>query len=61
MTAILKSMYIDEVDEIVDKYINTYYRTFKRNLSMSSQVRRLTLMLGIMAQTQLKVDDQVSW
>ena len=61
MTAISKSMYIDEVDEIVDKYINTYYRTFKRNLSMSSQVRRLTLMLGIMAQTQLKVDDQVSW
>lgn len=61
MTAISKSMYIDEVDEIVNKYINTYYRTFKRNLSMSSQVRRLTLMLGIMAQTQLKVDDQVSW
>ena len=61
MTAISKSMYIDAVDEIVNKYINTYYRTFKRNLSMSSQVRRLTLMLGIMAQTQLKVDDQVSW
>ena len=61
MTAISISMYIDEVDEIVDKNINTYYRTFKRNLSMSSQVRRLTLMLGIMAQTQLKVDDQVSW
>ena len=29
MTSISKNMYIDKLDGIVDKYNNTYHRTFK--------------------------------
>ena len=29
MTSISKSMYIDQLDDIVNKYNNTYYRTIK--------------------------------
>ena len=29
MTSISKSMYIDQLDDIVNKYNNTYHRTIK--------------------------------
>ena len=37
MTSISKNMYIDKLDNIVNKYNNTYYRTIK----MKSKVDKL--------------------
>ena len=34
MTSISKSMYIDKLDNIVDKYNNTYYSTIKMKLAV---------------------------
>ena len=31
LTSILKSLYIDKLDDIVSKYNNTYHRTIKMN------------------------------
>ena len=34
VTSISKNMYIDKLDDIVDKYNNTYHRTIKISLLM---------------------------
>ena len=47
-TSILKSVNINKIDNLVDKYNNTYYRTIKISLLALRQIHTLILMLRIM-------------
>ena len=47
MTSISKSVFIDELDDIVNKYNITYHRTIKWSLLMSIQAHKLTLIQKI--------------
>ena len=35
MTSISKNVYLDKLDEIVNKYYNTYHRTIKMKLKLN--------------------------
>ena len=47
MTSISKSVFIDKLDDIVNKYNITYHRTIKWSLLMSIQAHKLTLIQKI--------------
>ena len=48
MTSILKNMYVDQLDDIVNKYNSTYHKTIKWNLRMYKQTHTLTLVKKLM-------------
>ena len=43
MTSMLKNMYIDKLDDIVNRYNNTYHRTIKMKTVDVNQAHILTL------------------
>ena len=48
MTSILKNMYVDQLDDIVNKYNSKYHKTIKWNLRMYKQTHTLTLVKKLM-------------
>ena len=38
MTSILKNVYIDKLDDIVNNYYNTYYKTVKETVNVNSRM-----------------------
>ena len=38
MTSILKNVYIDKLDDIVNNYYNTYYKTIKETVNVNSRM-----------------------
>ena len=48
MTSVLKNMYIDKLDDIVNKYNNTYHRTIKIKPDDVKDNQILTLLKKLM-------------
>ena len=60
IASVSKNLYIDELDDIFNRYSNTYHSTVKRSLLMKSQAFMLTLVKKIIKKDpKFEVNGQV--